>query len=104
MREVPSNLRLGFIQLAVILLLAGDLELNPGPQPTGVATISTQPYVMGLPFNGVQFATFYNNPLIIAAMPYLPLALSGLSAPVVPSFAVDSECSAQLAMVMWPVA
>lgn len=85
--DMTSNRRLGLIQLTIRLLLAADVELNPGPQPAA----STQNDVMGLPFHDAQPATHHNNLFTTGAMarplPYPLLALPGLSMPAAQSLA-----------------
>ena len=84
---MPSNRRLGLIQLTITLLLAGNVELNPGPQ----STASTQTDVMGLPFHDAQSVSHRNNLLTTGAvarpLPYPLLALPGLSMPAAQSLA-----------------
>lgn len=57
--------------------MAGDVELNPDPQPTGITSPSIQPPVV-LPLNGTQCATLSNNWLINLAMFYSPLVFQRL--------------------------
>lgn len=79
-REMPSNPHHGLVQLTILLLLAGDVERNPGPQPTAKTQTSI--------FQCALFATLLNNLLVASARPglplsYTPLALPGIYSPPV---------------------
>ncbi|KAF1388581.1 hypothetical protein PFLUV_G00091780 [Perca fluviatilis] len=75
---MPSNPRHGLVQLTILLLLPGDVERNPGPQPS----VKTQTGVL----QNTLFATLLNNLLVANAGPRLPLPYTPLALPGQPPF------------------
>lgn len=77
-----SNPRHGLVPLTVLLLLAGDVERNPGPQQTAITQIGV--------FQCALFTTLLNNLLVANAMPGLPLPYTPLALPGQSLFAIRS--------------